>query len=197
MDTKVFDAESVDEHTFKLYQDLHHKAAGRITRPSDTFEAMYEWVKSGRAILAGAKVGDQWVGFILAITYKDGAYYGSSANDPEFSHLPVSHAIQWAIIRWLKSHGYCSYELGWQQYGPQLYDFPSEKEVAISLFKRGFGGEAVPLFRGEKYYSAKYFRQVFDERIEKYASFLEHGANSMLSSQLAGGRKLKNLVTTP
>jgi len=59
----------------------------------ESFDVMYQWVKFGLAILAGAKYQDRWVGFIHTNIYKDGAYYGSSANDPEYRHFPISHAI--------------------------------------------------------------------------------------------------------
>jgi len=168
LDTEVFDRFTLTRETFNEYCALHAKAAGRITRPPATFDLMYEWVKSGLAILAGAKLAGRWVGFIHTNVYKGAAYYGSSANDPEFRELPISHAIQWAVIQWLAGNGVKKYELGIQQYGPQLHDTPSDKDLAISLFKRGFGGESVLWYRGEKYYSTEFYRSVWIERVERY-----------------------------
>jgi hypothetical protein len=51
----------------------------------------------------------------------------------------------WETVRWLKSQGFYKYELGAQYRGVLPYDESTEKERAISLFKRGFGGKEVPL----------------------------------------------------
>jgi len=62
------------------------------------------------------------------------------------------------------------YEIGWQNYGHTMSDAPSIKEINISKFKRGFGGFTVPLFRGEKYYDKKFFQEVYQKRINNFAT---------------------------
>jgi len=64
---------------------------------------------------------------------------------------------------------YKFYELGWQYYSPTLSNFPTEKEIDIARFKRGFGGFTVPLFRAEKYYDKKYFLKTYQDRINKFS----------------------------
>ena len=154
---------------FDYYCELHHKDAGRITRPQSTFDMQFDWTKQGYAILVAAFYNHKCVGFAHISTYKNKAYYGSACSDPEYSHLPIGHALTWKTIEWLKEHGFKYYELGWQKYGNQPYDLPSKKEIEISFFKRGFGGFTVPLFRGEKYYSRDYFLKVNRKRINRYA----------------------------
>lgn len=173
----VYDQSSISKQDFDLYVDLHEKAAGRKTRPQSTFEMQYRDVLEGKAALFGARLKDRFVGFIYIDMYKSGAYYGSSCNDPDHPSLPISHVLQWRIIRWLHERGCKYYELGCQQYGPLPYDFPSQKDMDISLFKRGFGGEPVPLYLGEKYYSADYYRLVLAERTEKYAAVVERSVH--------------------
>ena len=165
-----FDQDNVTLELFNEYRFMHQKAAGRITRPLITFEMMYEWIVEGYAVLFGASLDDRFVGWALINTYKEGAYFSSACNDPEFSSLPISHVLQWDIIEWLKDAGYRFYELGYQQYSSLPYDFPTEKEINIAFHKRGFGGRAVPLFRGEKYYSREHYLQTAQSRIEKFAA---------------------------
>lgn len=163
----------------------------------ESFDVMYQWVKSGLAILAGAKYQDRWVGFIHTNIYKDGAYSGSSANDPEYRHFPISHTIQWAIIQWLGNNGIQRYELGVQQYSPQLHDIPSEKDKAISYFKRGFGGEVVPFYRREKYDSVGFYRTVWAERIEEYAREMESRATTNAGAMESPPQPAGTRVTPP
>ena len=59
--------------------------------------------------------------------------------------------LQYKVMMWLKEHGVLYYDIGEQVFGDSLYDFPSEKILNISSFKRGFGGYTVPMFRGVKH----------------------------------------------
>ena len=65
------------------------------------------------------------------------------------------------------------YEIGMQWFGPQLYDFPEEKRINISHFKKGFGGFPVTVFMGEKYYDKDYFLKIYGERVTKLAESIK------------------------
>jgi hypothetical protein len=163
----TYDSENITRDIFEQYRLLHHRAAGRVTRPLITFEMMHDWIKKGKAILVGAQCRGRHVAFSLCIVYKEAAYYGSAADDPDFeANVPVSHAIQWETMMRLKRAGIKYYEIGLQQYGCQIYDQPSQKDMGISFFKRGFGGVTVPCFRGEKFYDPFFMRRVFSSRLE-------------------------------
>lgn len=168
---EIYDQKNITRAIFDAYADLHHKAAGRVTRPQATFDMMFEFIKSGYAFLAAASKGQSFIGFSYFIRYKNNVYYGSSCNEIDVN-LPITHSIQWRAIEWMHENGCKFYEIGWQQYGPTLQDFPSPKEVDISHFKRGFGGFTVPLFMGEKFYGKEYFLSIYKERLTKYAASL-------------------------
>lgn len=184
--TMAYGQNSITRQDFDRYVALHEKASGRRTRPQSTFDMQYQWILEGKAALFGARLENDFVGFIYIDTYKDGAYFGSSCNDPEHSSLPITHVLQWRIIRWLKEQGYRHYELGPQQYGPQFQDFPSQKELDISLFKRGFGGQPVPLYCGEKFYSAEFYRLIAADRLEMYATALEQDTSANQANEENG-----------
>jgi len=163
LDIWIQDSDNIGRETFDEYCKLLRADPSHAyeTRPQVTYDMQYDWIKEEYAILLGASHKGEWVGFSYIFTYKNKAYYGSACSN---SDLPVAHALTWKTIEWLKEHGFEYYEIGWQQYGSQLYDFPSAKEVSISKFKRGFGGYTIPLFRGERYYDNDYFLKVTQER---------------------------------
>jgi hypothetical protein len=168
-DVTCYDAERITEEIFARYRLLHAQAAGRVTRPLQTFELMRQWIQEGKALLLGASKDGGDVGWIYLFIYKGKAYYGSACNHPEWRRQPVGHALQGCALQWLAAHGYAWYELGLQQFGPLLYDLPTEKELAIASFKRGFGGATVPLYRWEKFYEREFFLRTSHERIQRYA----------------------------
>lgn len=184
INTCFFDQDEIDFNTFEKYRVMHHKAAGRATRPPITFKMMYDWVMRRSAVLFAAKKGETFIGFSYVIVYKDGAYYGSGANDPDYPKEPLGHVLHWQAIKWLKSHGYRYYEMGLQQYRALPYDFPSEKELTIARFKRGFGGGSVPLLIREKYCSPELYRLVNTERMGRYYAMV--GAKEEKDGQCLG-----------
>jgi lipid II:glycine glycyltransferase (peptidoglycan interpeptide bridge formation enzyme) len=74
------------------------------------------------------------VGFAYVVRHGDWAYYFNAASvEPN-----AQHAIQWAMMLWLKAHGVRWYELGWQGAAG------NDKERSIEFFRRGFGGKDFP-----------------------------------------------------
>ena len=163
----IWNSENISVGKFRQYQALHQKDARRVTRSQKTFDLMYDWCRIGEAILVEAVFNNKSVGFALVIVYKEGAYYGSACKDPEHNKLPVSHLIQWEIIKYLKNCSISFYDIGIQDYSLQWFKPSSEKDVNISIFKRGFGGTTVPLITSEYYFSKELMRDRFIERMNK------------------------------
>ncbi len=177
LQVEVFNKTNISTEVFEAYRALHAKAAGRVTRPLETFERMHAWIREGNAILCRARAQGADVGFALVSVYKDGAYYSSSCEDPEAGRLPVGHQLQWKVIEWLCHHRIRRYEIGHQFYGPLPHLPVGEKESRISFFKRGFGGQPVACWCGEKFFSADYYRGVAGERANSYAQSLAERAS--------------------
>jgi len=167
----VYAKENIKDEIFCEYKKMHHKAAGRKTRTDKTFELMLKWIKEGWAFLAVVEFNGKKIGFEYYSVYKNNVYGFSAANDPDFGHLPIRHTLEWEAILWMKKQGFSFYEIGLQQYKPLPYDFPSKKQLNISHFKKGFGGFAVPLFIGEKYYEKNYQLKIRQWRKEKLANY--------------------------
>ncbi|MCX5749178.1 MAG: GNAT family N-acetyltransferase [Candidatus Saganbacteria bacterium] len=163
----IYDKDNADKSIFDQYRLLHHKASGRVTRPIETFEMMYDWIVRGLGMLCGVCRNGQYAGFSYISLYKDSAYYTSASDDPDFqTDVPISHVIQWSVIKWLKEKGFQTYEIGGQHYGPHIYDLPSAKDGSIAFFKRGFGGKQLPLYRVEKYFDRDYMRLSYELKIK-------------------------------
>jgi hypothetical protein len=153
MDVDVLDRSSMTHGDFAAYQEMHAKAAGRVTRPRKTFDLMEKWVAEGESALVRACLDGVDAGFAFILVDRGAAYYASAANNPDVHNEPVGHVIQAAAIDWLKRRGIDRYELGQQVFGPLPYLEPSLKELAIARFKRGFGGALAPLVIRHKTYS--------------------------------------------
>ncbi|MEK9153209.1 MAG: GNAT family N-acetyltransferase [Patescibacteria group bacterium] len=131
---------NITSEIFRAYKEMHHKAAGRQTRPDKTFELMYEWLTKDLAFLVVAELDKKLIGFEYYSVYKNNVYGFSAANDPDYANLPIRHSIEWQAILWMKKRSFYFYEIGLQQYGNLLHDFPDKKQLNISHFKKGFGG---------------------------------------------------------
>ena len=168
---RFLDRTTITEDQFRTYKELHRKAAGRLTRPEATFDMMLDWIRQGQAVLSQALLDGRVVGSILGVVYKSGVYYRSGCNDPDWEkRYALGHFLQWKTIQELIRRGITYYDLGWQLFGPQLGYVPSTEEVGIAFFKRGFGGIPVPLFRGERYFSAELFRKEYGQRLDQIAT---------------------------
>lgn len=170
----VVDAGGIDREVFARYRDIHFHAAGRQTRPDSTWEAMYQRIKSGRALLALCRNAQHSAAAVLVTTYKQKALYASAATRPEFGgERGIGHLLQWAIIRQLVRQGYTHYELGWN-WSPNIsQEVADAKMLGISRFKAGFGSRTYPLFRGERCFAEEYMRALVSERITEYFRLLD------------------------
>lgn len=142
---------SKNDKLFYEFKNLHFLSAGRMTRSELTWELQKSWIENGNGILINAYLDDVPVGGIYTILYKNGGYYGFSANHPDYDQkFSISHSIQWEIIKWLKFNRFRYYDLGIQFFSEQPYSHPTPKEIDISLFKRHFGGYTTSFYIGIK-----------------------------------------------
>lgn len=165
---RVWDRETITTGKIREYQALHAKDAGRVTRPQHTFDLMEGWIRDGHAILGETTMDNRAVAFAVIISYKTGAFYASGCRDPEVPDLKGSHLLQWEVMRWLKAHGCELYDIGIQFFGPQWFYVPTAKEISISTFKRGFGGETVPLVTAERFFDPECLKTTFEKRVRAY-----------------------------
>ena len=163
----LMDCNNPDNEIHEQYRLLHYKAAGRVTRPLETFHTQFEMLKNDEAMLIGIKHKEHYVSLSYFIHFNKTAYYASEADDPEIE-TPVTYGplCQWKAMEYYKARGFDYIELDNQQFGPQIFDHPSKKDLSISMFKRGFGGKTFPLFRGIRYFDNNLLRTELTENTE-------------------------------
>lgn len=162
---------SADRDMHEAYRETHKRAAGRETRPRKTFDLQFEELQAGEATLIYMKHANKLVQFNYFNHRNSYVNYSSAADDPEFSEtceVPLGHTILWFAQAHFKARGMKWMEIGWQFYGHQLFCAPSPKEIAISHFKRGFGGYAASLYRGIKFYREETRSRVLAEESAAY-----------------------------
>lgn len=171
----IMDSTNPDFEFHETYRKLHFKAAGRVTRPLETFNLQFEMLKRDESMLLGIKYNDQFVSCSYFMHNPRTAYYSSEADDPEVE-VPVTYGplSQWSAIEYYKNRGLDYMELDNQQFGPQVFDHPSQKDLSISMFKRGFGGKTIPLFRGIKYYDHQLMEKELMENMNQLIHELKH-----------------------
>lgn len=154
--SKNYEIEIVDTENYcfekcEEYRKLHFKAAGRQTRSMNSFYLMYEIIKEGNAFIVMVKPKECETVVATHFFYCLNIYclYASSAVDPDLpSEAGVGHLALWRGIEKAKKVR-CHYiDLGQLRIDSE----PTEKEMNIALFKKGFGGRTVMVFRGTKYF---------------------------------------------
>lgn len=147
----------------EVYRGLHRKCAGRSTRSKETFDKQFEMLQNDKASLFGLKYKGNFIGFNYFLHYQKTAVYYSGADDPNYTNIPIYHPLLWSAITYYKSRNFAFLEFSTPcGYSYQFDDYLDEKQLNISHFKRGFGGEMVPLFRGVKYFDKESFLQDWD-----------------------------------
>lgn len=167
-DIVIMDHSNANDEMFEEHKKLHYKAAGRITRPVETWSLQYDLLTKDNGILIGLKENGKFVAFSYFAHSHSKAYYGSSSDDPDYDgNIPLEHIIIWTSIEYYKKRDFKLLELGHQSFGSQLFGQPSKKDINISFFKRGFGGDVFTLYRGIKYYNRDFMQEELEQNIQK------------------------------
>ena len=126
--------ETPNRALFDRYREFHAEVAGRITRPEQSWNVMYEWIALGGGELILAFLEDRLVAGSMFIDGKETLIYASGVYDRAEFDKPLAHYPVWLGIERAHARGIKILELG---------DIPirgdkSEKEYQIGYFKRGF-----------------------------------------------------------
>ena len=113
------------------FRRLHIQMHGRETRKASTWDIQREMVEKGQAFILALHCKNRITGYCMFYLNHKSCYYACSASEPDTN----THAILWSAIMEAKKRGCETLELGEQVY------FGKEKDVNVSLFKSGFGGE--------------------------------------------------------
>ncbi len=138
---RVFDRKTIVPEDIEKFRQLHIYAAGRETRSLQTWYLQYEMIRHQEAFAILGELEGELVTAALFPYSPKYCYYGVSASKRELFSKPLSHTLIWRAIFYAKEQGCRFFELGTQNYPKQGDPPPTQKELGISTFKRGFGGQ--------------------------------------------------------
>lgn len=143
LELSIINASNVSDVYIEEFRILHCDVAGRETRPKETWDIQRDMIASGEAFAVLGRLDKRLVTAALFLHSSKSCYYGVSASDRSMFDKPLSHVVIWTGIHQAKAVGCKRIELGGQFYPNQLQGGvePSQKEINIGRFKRGFGGE--------------------------------------------------------
>ncbi len=170
----IVDYANLDFDIFTMHRELHFKSAGLVTRSLKTWDIQFDMIKDDNACLIGLVFDSQFVAFSYFVHCNKKAYYGNSSDDPDCKfNIPFEHTITWSAIRYYKSRRFKKLETGLQQFGHQIFDHPTKKDLNISFFKRGFGGHIIPVHRGIKYFDKALMKTDLSKNMDKILKIIE------------------------
>jgi hypothetical protein len=135
LQTCIVGAGNPDREMFSRYQEFHRAVAGRVTRPQESWDVMFDWVASGRGeLILGFLEDGELVTGTLVVDGTTTSFYASGVYDRDRFELPLAHWPLWQAILRSAERGMQVFDLG----DLPLADAATSKEVAIGYFKRGF-----------------------------------------------------------
>ena len=138
LELRTLNQENITREDMNLFKQLHIEVAGRQTRPDETWIAQYDMVINREAFaILGFKDGSLVTAGLYPFSQTH-CFYGVSASRRELFEFPLSHVVIWKAMLHAKEMGCHIFETGLQSYPRQGH--PSDKEINISKFKIGFGG---------------------------------------------------------
>lgn len=168
IDIKIYDQWNITSEKIDQFMNFYFKIAEKKTRPEKSFEIIENMVRNNNGFLVEALKDNEIVGYTYIIYYRDSAYYFMSCKDNRFKNENIAHLMQWNAICELKVRGVKIYDIGIQDFNQNLDNIATIKDVSISKFKAGFGGELIQIFAAERYFEKKYMTEVFLNRVNLY-----------------------------
>jgi len=170
----IFDQDTFTDDIGKRHRLLHHKTAGRVTRPIESFELSYEWIKQGKAFFVEQRFNGETVNMTLVQMSKGTAIGVSTADDPDFKpKVPLMHSMMWKIMLECKNRGIDFLEIGETNFRETMYQILTSKEKNIIYFKRGFGTHSWPQKRWVWFRDKKAELDYLKAKLSQYENYLE------------------------
>ncbi len=138
----IYDASDISWDVMNQFRQLHIREAGTETRSEESWRRQLDMVLAGEAFVVFGRQGVDVVSagfFSVSINH---CCYGSSASRRDLFNKPLFHALMWTALLHAKKLGCRWFEMGERVFTNHPFTSPpSEKELGISQFKAGFGGE--------------------------------------------------------
>ena len=143
MEIKILKADNTLTENIDAFRKLHIETAGKETRSEKTWQCQFQMIKQKEAFGILGFLEKELVSAALFIVSPKYCYYGVAVSKRELFDKPLGHNILWTAILEAKRLGCHFFETGEQFYPNSGQPRPTVKDLGISTFKRGFGGEIV------------------------------------------------------
>jgi hypothetical protein len=132
---KCVDRGNPDRELFSRYREFHAIVAGRVTRFTESWDVMFDWIAAGRGELVLGFLGnDRLVTGTMIVDGATDAFYASGVYDRDKFEHPLAHWPLWLAMLHAADRKLRLFDLG----DIPLAGTASEKEISIGYFKRGF-----------------------------------------------------------
>ena len=138
LEIQVLDSVNICWEDIESIRQLHIEVAGRETRSCKTWEVQYDGIKASEGFAMIGKLDGKLVSASLFFYNQQNCSYAVSVSRRDFFDKPISHALLWEAMAYAQQKGCHYFEMG-EQLFPQQGQ-PTDKELNIARFKRGFGG---------------------------------------------------------
>jgi FemAB family protein len=142
------DTNNIDKNIWSEFENLHLKVSGRKTRSQKTWDLQLEQIVNGEAILVYGRDPKNFIliGAALFVHTKHESLYAVAAYVRDELPMPISHAIQYVAMEYMKNNGVYWHKIGEALLNERLSEF-SPKEKTISNFKAGFASNLISNFQ--------------------------------------------------
>lgn len=140
---QIIDQHNASSGCLEAMRLFHIQVAGKETRSAQTWRIQEQMLAQGEAFaLMGYEQTQQLVSTGFFSIDARSCYYGVGVYDRSRFDVPLSHDLVWRGMLHAKAQGCVVFEFGEIAFAGQARHgaLPSDKEVSIGHFKRGFGG---------------------------------------------------------
>lgn len=150
-----------DPADWRIFYELHlatYRRLGVPAYPPELFRTICELlVPAGLCYLQFAELNGEMIAAHNVACYKGGGYFWHGFATDAGLHANALSFLWWQSIKQLLSAG----RLEWMDAGEAILAAGDGKLRQLSDFKKGFGGELYPLFRGQIASSSRLYRRLF------------------------------------
>jgi hypothetical protein len=146
MTYRLLSAENIKPNEIEAFRQLHIEVAGKETRSANSWALQQQMIECREGFAIYGYLEDRLVATGLFVCNQHTCYYGVGAYARDLFDKSISHALVWRGILQAKTLGCSQMMMGDAHFGQIAKpdgNLPADKDLTISHFKQGFGGELV------------------------------------------------------
>ena len=133
---------------FDNYKKFHFFSAGKVTRPSASWELMREDLINGKSSLFALEEKSKYLSFLLCFEHKKyaiGASQANITNSDSLKNYMLRHYLEYKTIDYYRTNNFHFYEIGQTYFFDKDFKKFEEKHKRIGIGKLKFGADLFPV----------------------------------------------------